>query len=223
MSQPDILYAVRPGEQNEPLRLSLRSLGNLPHRRVFIAGYCPDWVQGVTAIPVQRRPNKFEAIEQNVRLALRHPELAEDVVYMNDDFYITEPIDEVPVMHGGPIAEYNGRGELKARMRNTNRALETYTTVERVHLAFDGIHTPMPLKRYLANPLLEACKRLPAVLWRTWYGNACDLHGERVEDAKRRGEPGPLRTFTSSNGKGLQTLREELEDVLPKESPYVSA
>ena len=34
----DLVYLVRPGEQNEELRWSLRSLVNLPHERVFEVG-----------------------------------------------------------------------------------------------------------------------------------------------------------------------------------------
>ncbi|MFF3129757.1 hypothetical protein ACFVRD_48125 [Streptomyces sp. NPDC057908] len=51
--RPDIVYVVRPWNQNEQLRYSLRTLANLPHRRVWIAGYCPTWVgPDVGRIPV---------------------------------------------------------------------------------------------------------------------------------------------------------------------------
>lgn len=218
--EPDILYAIRQGERNEALKLSLRSLSNLPHRRVFLAGYCPAWVRGVTYIPVRRRANKFDAIEENVRKGLSHPEISSAIVYMNDDFYITKAVSEVPVMHGGLITQYAGKQELKLRMRRTTTELR-FLFPEGDLFTYDGIHVPLPLDKDLAIKSLESIKR--ACLWRTWYGNLVCLGGKEVLDAKARGalEQESLPTFLSTGYKGLQALREQLEDTLPKRSDYV--
>lgn len=219
--EPDILYAVRPGERNEPLRLSLRSLAHVPHRRVFIAGYCPDWVTGVTRVPVRRRTNKFDSIEANVREGLQHPEMGHDVVYMNDDFYVTRPVEAVPTTHGGPIAEYRGKQhELKARMRRTLGSLRDLLHEDVPLFTYDGVHTPLPLVRWTAIHHFDSCPR--SALWRTWYGNLAAIGGEPVPDAKARGPiNGELPTFVSTGPKGLQALREMLNDMIPQESPYV--
>lgn len=223
--EPDILYAVRHGEVNTALRLSLRSLGNLPHRRVFIAGFCPEWVQGVTVIETPRRANKFDSIEENVRRGLRHPEMGDEVVYMNDDFYITSPIDEVPVTHGGPIDQYGGQQELRTRMRQTLRLLRSNCPgdCEDIEwLTYDGVHMPLPLVKAHA---LYALSDAPAgILWRTWYGNIDMLGGERVPNTKYKGThpvPTELPTFFSTNAGGLKVTRALLEDILPQECPYV--
>ena len=47
----DIVYVVRPGDENEALRYSLRSLANIPHRTVWIAGYRPKWCYGIVYVP----------------------------------------------------------------------------------------------------------------------------------------------------------------------------
>ena len=222
--EPDILYAVRHGEVNAALRLSLRSLGNLPHRRVFIAGFCPEWVRGVTVIEAPRRANKFDSIEENVRRGLRHPDMGDEVVYMNDDFYITSPIDHVPVTHGGPIDQYGGQQELKTRMRQTVRSfIEMGMQVQfQGMLSYDGVHTPLPLERDAALDILSSCPQ--GVLWRTWYGNVSCIGGEQVLNAKYKGtHPAPteLPTLFSTNAGGLKVTRALLEDILPQECPYV--
>lgn len=216
---PDILYVVRPDERNEALRYSLRSLANLPHRRVFIAGYCPEWVRGVTVISVRRRANKFDSIEENVRRGLEHPELSEDLVYFNDDFYITQPVDTIPLTHGGLIDQYLGKQELKMRMRNTLAHLkECFPNM--VFYTFDGIHTPLPLERGAARRALTNIPR--GCLWRTWYGNSQRVGGIAVEDTKIRNEhTGDLGIFVSTGARGLRNIREQLDDLLPERSPYV--
>ena len=40
----DVVYCVKELITNEELRYSLRSLRNLPHRKVWIFGGCPKWV-----------------------------------------------------------------------------------------------------------------------------------------------------------------------------------
>lgn len=220
--EPDVLYAVRHGEANEALRYSLRSLMNLPHRRVFIAGHCPSWVRGVTVVETPRRANKFDSIEENVRRGLRHPDMGDEVVYMNDDFYITAPIDRVAITHGGPIETHNGQQELKRRMRQTRRALEDAIEEPTGLLTYDGVHTPLPLVTDHARGLLASIP--PNCLWRTWYGNSLRIGGVEVPNAKYKGAyppPTELPTFFSTNPGGLKVTRSLLDDVLPRECPYV--
>lgn len=215
---PDVIYVVRPGESNPSLKYSLRSLMNLPHNRVFIAGNCPTWIRGVTAIPVRKVPSKLNAIENNLRAALRHPEISERVVYMNDDFFIMEPIDEVPITHGGPIEEYKGQQEFKWRMARTIENIKQYgLSVGAV--TYDGVHMPLPLVTETARKVLSDMES--GMLWRTWYGNVAAIGGVQVPNTKsKKGEvvPGP---FFSTDRTTLSRTKQHLEDVLPKGSPYV--
>lgn len=218
---PDIVYVVRPGENNPSLKYSLRSLANLPHNRVFVSGNCPSWVRNVTAIPVRKVPSKLNSIENNLRAALRHPEISERVVYMNDDFFIMEPIDEVPITHGGPVEGYKGQQEFKWRMARTID--EFVRCGMRVQfngmLTYDGIHMPLPLVTELARDIV---RDMPSgMLWRTWYGNVAAIGGVQVPNTKsKKGEvvPGP---FFSTDRTTLSRTKQHLEDVLPKGSPYV--
>ncbi len=215
---PDLVYVVRPGDNNPSLKFSLRSLANIPHNRVFVAGNCPSWVKGITAIPVRKLPNKLNAIENNLRAALRHPELGERCVYMNDDFYIMEPIEEVPITHGGPVGNFKMRQEFKWRMARTVANLKQYGLNGEM-VTYDGVHMPLPLVTETARKVLSDMES--GMLWRTWYGNVAAIGGVQVPNTKsQKGEivPGP---FLSTNMTTLSKLKPYLEDVLPKGSPYV--
>lgn len=216
---PDLIYVVRPGDNNPALRFSLRSLANLPHNRVFIAGHCPSWVRNVTAIPVRKLPSKLNAIENNLRAALRHPELGDRCTYFNDDFFVMQPMDEIPITHGGPVAGYRGRQEFKWRMARTVDLLTQQHNMNGEMLTYDGVHMPLPLVTEDARRIV---RDMPSgILWRTWYGNVAAIGGIQVPNTKsQKGElvPGP---FLSTNATTLHALKGYLEDVLPKECPYV--
>jgi hypothetical protein len=209
MDAPDIIYVVRSGEINNELRYSLRSLGHLPHGRVFITGHCPSWVRNVTHIPVPRMINKFDSIERNLRAALAHPELGEHAYYFNDDFYVTEPIDEIPVMHRGIVDLRVYAQEFRIRMITTLNALGKGV----VHLDYE-LHVPLPLAIEQARDLMAVSPT--KVMWRTWYGNMARLGGEMALDVKSRHGEVHNSALLSSSPRAFNTIRRYLDDLLPR-------
>lgn len=213
---PDIVYVVKPGERNIALKYSLRSLANLPHRRVVIGGSCPTWVKNVTHVPVPRRTSKFDSIEANLRGALYHPHTAAQCVYFNDDFYVMARIERMPVLHGGPADEYHPREQIGKRYRKTLAALDDPDA-----LTYDGTHVPLPIVR---QDVLDALLQSPGgIKWRTWYGNLYHIGGEQTHNVKVHQARGaiPDGPFLSSSPMSLPSLKEYLEDTLPRRSPYV--
>ena len=50
----DVVIPLKESEDNEELRYVLRSIAaNLPHRKVFLAGFKPSWVKNVELISVE--------------------------------------------------------------------------------------------------------------------------------------------------------------------------
>src|SRR5690606_29898466 len=97
------------GEDNEELRMSLRSLANLPHRRVFIVGHTPRWVRGVTSIPgnLRQGASGWRHGWDNVRLIADYDgDMTDTVVVMNDDFVVMEPIEDLPLYYRGPLEQH---------------------------------------------------------------------------------------------------------------------
>lgn len=216
---PDVVYVVRPSETNVPLRYSLRSLANLPHRQVIIAGHCPRWVRNVITVEVRRTTNKYTTVQANLRAALDLKDLTEQIVYFNDDFFVMEPVDKVPVMHRGPAIEYKAVDEQRWRLQKTITELSSLGHDQSTIMSYDGCHVPVPV---VVDRAREILRTIPGgVLWRTWYGNILGIGGERVTDVKvRKHEPisGP---FMSCAPRSIHSLKHFLEDTLPGGSDYV--
>lgn len=178
----DIVYVVREGD-NEELRYSLRSLSNLPHNKVFISGYKPDWVRNVTYIHRdQSNQPDLQNSNMNLLAACLQEDLSEEFYLFNDDMYIMEPVDEVPLYHQGPL------DDTIQRYKQGNRFLQAYSLIKTKSvrdnpLSFE-LHIPMPMKR---SKVLELYKSYPYPLYtlriRTLYGNT-QLNKGQYTDGK---------------------------------------
>lgn len=106
---PDVVYVVRPGE-NEELRYSLRSLAaNLPHGRVFIVGSVEPWLQNVVAVELPPLNDKFANQRQSLEAAVARPDLSDPFILFNDDHFVITPLETVEILHLGPWPEYRDR------------------------------------------------------------------------------------------------------------------
>lgn len=233
----DLLYVVREGDHNPELRHSLRSVcANLPHERVWIGGYKPSWVSDeVGYIPVPQGPvtfrdswqTKFTNTRINLAASLRHPDMSEDVVLFNDDFYVTEPINEVPVLTYGNLDYFLTyfRATMKVPSRYVLAEEETMQWCEEqgfAQLLSYALHVPMPINRTMMRETLE---RLPLLgknemqlHVRTAYGNMHAIGGERIADVKvEPGTPGRRHRLNGVYIDGNQTTNR----TLPK--PFASS
>lgn len=189
----DIVYVVGKKPRNDPLYYSLRSLANLPHGRVWIAGYAPPWVQEVTHIPVVQGRGKHANTWANWRAIAEHG--PEDFYLFNDDFFVMEPVDTVPVWHRGPlgkaIAGYLSAPSLlnwrhRAEAARTGLARLGYQPAD---LNWYELHTPLPMNRGKLAAALDDLDRVRdrAHLYyakRTWYGNHARIGGTERSDCK---------------------------------------
>ena len=186
MSPPDVVYVVRPGENNAELRWSLRSLSNLPHGRVWIAGYMPKWVTGAGHIPAPTMPRGRSQAKANLRAACEQPEVSDSFVYMCDDVFLMQPMDNLPAMHRGPVADI---------LRSSSMASSYLRALDKTRqvLADRGItdplmydlHGPMLVTK---RGMLEALDLCATALMHelTLYGNLNRIGGERRHNYKVR-------------------------------------
>lgn len=235
MALPDVVYVVRPGEHNDSLRYSLRSIAaNLPHRELVIAGYCPSWLTNVRCIPVPQRATKWRNSTANLRAAAEHPDVAESVVYANDDFYVLTPLDAMPVLHRGPVAEmtrawhnYRGLAQYMAGATATARLLNAEGIPD--PLCYE-VHLPLPMTK---TGLLEALNlprergvAIPVLHKRTLAANLARLGGTRIKDPKlpkaAKGWPDHWRFLSTQPGQlsPQHPVGQKLRDLLPSPSPY---
>ncbi len=226
----DIVYVVGPGEQNHELRFSLRSLRNLPHDKVWIAGHIPKWVVGVGRIPTVQKGSKWANAYGNIKAACLHPEVAEEFVYFNDDFFVLRPIDAMPVYHRGPLrplVDLQRRkrvGESYAGGRaGTYRLLASLGYANPI--AYEPIHVPMPFQKAKLLETLGAGADVPALHYRTLYGNQHAIGGQpypnvKISDTQKR--PSQDWGFVSTSARSFDRGRvgQMLRALFPDPSPY---
>lgn len=193
MTALDVVYMVKAGEDNEPLRHSLRSLANLPHGRVWVVGYKPRWLHGVSYLPVMQRGAKHNNTWRNWVEMARSPLLPDRFVLFNDDFFVTRPIESVPDLHRGPLSEaieWLGRVRVtsyQARMVATQRILRRAGVAE-PHLSYE-LHIPLVIDRAALADSVEWLHRnatapLDSMAKRSFYGNWAQAGGRQVADVK---------------------------------------
>lgn len=189
----DVVYVVRPDEDNEELRYSLRSLANLPHDRVLMFGG-PSWVRHVERVPFDD-PGKWGALTDGMHLAA---ERLGRFVLMNDDFYIMRRAKTVPVMHRGPLDDHHGSGPYSVGRRTAYKFLVKMG----IHHPMNyELHAPMAFKASKLQRCFDMMGGLnPNGYVRSYYGNLCGIGGAFTDDFKYGLTPGwpPPRPFLST-------------------------
>lgn len=219
MGLPDIVYLVRDGDDNEELRYSLRSLRNLPHGDVWLAGFQPSWTTNVKCVEVDQSGKKWDNQTRNLTAAVEHDGLSDPFVMFNDDFFVTEPVESVPALHRGPLSamlrQYVDRRDQYAR-----RIVATTKLLGPDALCYDVIHTPMTFHKEPLASVLEECRS--QFLFRSVYGNRAGVGGRQIADVKARDTDVDLARPFCSTSDNLFTRKPGhlLRRQFPDPSPY---
>lgn len=184
----DLVVPVREGPVNQQLRYALRSWqACLPHRHVWIVGYKPTWLGGVRYIPTRQTGTKYVNTTAAMRAACEHPEISETFLYANDDTFVMEPLDSMPVLHRGPVrgveAYYAARasGAYLRGMRETRDLLVDQGYAD--PLSYE-LHVPLPVSKAGMLRALDAGRHLTVLHKRTAYGVLGEIGGDQIEDVK---------------------------------------
>lgn len=185
-------YIVRPGESNEELRFSLRSVvANWPTvDRIIIVGHLPTWLVNVEFVPGNRFKDKQRNVYDNVYLCATHPTHDEELVVMNDDFFIVHPVTDAEMAYRSTLAEHIASlGAKDTWWRRSLKATETWLTYlgsPEPLLSYE-LHRPFPIVAdQMAKALHEArqMSRANPPQWRTLYGNRWQVPAVLGHDAK---------------------------------------
>jgi hypothetical protein len=204
----DLVYICRDGA-NEELRYSIRSaVKNFKHDNVWVIGYKPDWYQG-SFVSVPNIGAKFDNIVNCIRAIPEIPEISDDFVLMNDDFFFLKPITELPIYHGGllskKIEQYLnlGTGKYGSLLNRTYRSL-IKLGINRP-LDYD-IHIPMPMNKDSLRKVVKL-----AYFPRSAYGNINSIGGELVSDVKTYGANSIMssRSYDFVNGDAMFVSTED--------------
>lgn len=187
----DVVYLFKEDTENnsEELRYSLRSLKNVPHGKVFIAGEKPDWATNVIHIPVVQSKTKSENWGMNMSAAVRSRQVFENFIMMNDDFFIMKPMTKVPNLHFGNmkqvIALYDKRyPDGSDYILNMKKLYEMLTMRGYSNPISYELHIPMIINKQNVIQLYKDVANEPLYQFRTFYGNYFAIGGTPVNDVK---------------------------------------
>jgi len=193
----DIVYVVRRGERNEELRHSLRSLQNIRHGTVHMAGYMPSWVQEAAYIRVDSHFDKYRSSTLNLEAACQNPYVSDPFWLFNDDFFVMKKLDTLPIYHRGPVEEVIPYFQETYPSSPYLRVMQATLALLRA----EGIDYPLSYELHIPllihkQPMLEAIARgrsTRAFHKRTYYGNISGIGGTYSDDCKVR--PGIMRDW----------------------------
>lgn len=250
LSARDVVFIHKRNDWALEFPFALRSLKNLPHRKVWVFGTKPDWMTGVEHVPLSDHPAKWIDIHNKyVSFLTYQGDMTDEVVSMYDDTYILDDRykhSDLPTFHWGTAEQAFTGGIPRHRLgaeRLDRRRLTDYrrTIVEAGRLLeAHGIETP--LNYALHVPFVFIRSKVPVgwygeginretgpVQWRTMGGNtsgrpSTDLDGD-VKVNRRVGLDEALSRdvglLSTLNTNFRQSGAEAfLQELFPDPSPY---
>lgn len=235
-SAPDIVIPVREGDHNPELRWALRSLANIPHGTVWLAGHMPHWVRGCRCIPTTQNASKHQNSTTNLLAACNHDAVAEHFLLWNDDIFLLEQLERIEPMHRGTMAHFIER---HAHLGNSQYMRGVRTTAEiltelgyRDALCYE-LHVPLPLTKagVLAAHAAATAEGMPptrALQLRSLTANMLELGGEQVDDVKVQAitqptwAPGPVPfvSTTDTMWGRKHPAATYVSELYPRPGPY---
>lgn len=227
----DAVYVVRPGDRNEELRYSIRSIvANLPFDELVVAGHVPKWLAPDVPLEVEQRPGaKQSNARANLEAAIESSDVSDPFLYLNDDMFVMAPVAIMPVYFRGTVddmlAEYaklRTSGYMVA-LRKTRDLLVELGLPQRCY----ELHLPFPVDKDGLRRALELGAGIPGVHWRTLYGNLVDIGGESRPDCKIYGLERGYETwdFLSTDDRRFARypVGEYIRAAFPEPTPYENA
>ncbi len=222
----DVVIVCDPRVLRDELQYALRSLDNVPHGRVFMVGANPHWVVGVHHVPFRVR-EKWTALTEVWRQVIPHLDLTAEFIYTEDDYFVLDPIDDIPNYHtpktlrerchGG---DSKGNGGWGRSMKNTLALLEANGHPD--PLSFD-VHIPMVVERDRI-PTWDLSEKW--LRYRSLVGNTAtrppveirrDVKARSVEEAR---DIRPLGFLSSQDSSFQAAVRPILREVFPDPCRY---
>lgn len=186
-----IVYCVRDTKVNDELKYSLRSLKNIPHKDVWVVGGCPCFVNEKTVNVIklkQSKGNKWLNTSSLLEQIVDIPEITDDFIWFNDDFFVLEPIENLPYYYDrnllsrtldfAKISWSATQNAYCSRLKLASRALKFK---KKDTLNYE-LHLPMIFNK---EKLKEIIKEFPGVgAKRSLYGNMFVSNSVQRSDIK---------------------------------------
>jgi hypothetical protein len=179
----DFVYICRAGE-NEELRYSIRSVNyHYPEAIIWVVGEFPDWYDG-DYIKVKQTATKYRNVLNNLKAIVHSPQIPENFILMNDDFYIIDKPKKLEYLQEGLLVEkYHMYYDHYQSSSYTRKLLETNSRLRRLGyseaMSYE-LHVPFPVEKSKLARVLK----YEDLLWRSMYGNIFEVNGQKSLDVK---------------------------------------
>ena len=137
-----------------------------------VIGHAPAWLTNVRHFPIEDI-GKNPIANVMFKLSQASCYLPESFILMNDDFFVMKPVEELPILHLGPMAP-----KLKTLHKGnpyTEGFRATYDVLKQLNIEEPlnfGVHTPFPMERQKLWDLPAITQWTSGkVLLKTIYGN----------------------------------------------------
>lgn len=223
----DVVIPVRPGDSNDELRFTLRSLdAYCSHDRVVIVGYQPNWLTNVEFIPGNSAGPPRANVYHNVLAACEHPDVSEECIITNDDIIITEPVT--------PDVHYRSTLQAHIDLPKVQRAKgwwwQSLTTTQICLQALGHsdplsyeLHVPLPIDKQAMAETLDRFKDVQPQnppQWRTIYGVLNNIGGTQAPDPKAY-RAGPVqKPYHSTTDSSFHHFHQHFQAQFPEPSRY---
>lgn len=223
MAQAVVYPYKREGYEFE-LRFSLRSLVNMPHGQVIIAGDRSRIVSDrVVQVANAQHRNRYLASTDNIVAAIERAGVSGNFILMNDDFFIMRK-GKPKLYHRGRLVDYlqssSHKGQYRAAIARTLEICEAHGVDEPL---FYGIHAPVVMNAEKLCDLVTEF-RGENYLLKTLYFNLHKQPSKLAKDVKLHGwqYPPPSVPVISSSDRVARDrdFRRWLALQFPKPSPY---
>lgn len=179
----DVVYILKSDIQPNELKYSLRSLKNFPHNKVWFFCGCPFGIKPDVYVPfTQEGKTKWEKATSTYRV-IANSDVSNDFWLFNDDFYILEEIETLPMMYRGTLKERVEELQSKCGSSYCKKLDEARAELEsKGYNSLDyALHVPMLINKQKA---LEVLNTFKSPMFRSLYGNYVNAGGVKTEDVK---------------------------------------
>ncbi|OBG32412.1 hypothetical protein A5671_07720 [Mycolicibacter heraklionensis] len=193
---------------------------------VCIVGYCPSWCNPDLFIPGNRCDTGHANVYDNIRIASQHPDVADNICVMNDDFFVTEPVETVETFYRCALADHLDIPRVKRGSWWKDSLVTTQTCLQAHGIAAPlsyELHVPLPVEKAAMAETLQLFQHVTPAnppQWRSLYGNMHNIGGQQRDDVKAY-QAGKLnQPYHSTEPRSFPAYRDQLAAMFPAPSRY---
>lgn len=185
----DIVYILKKDVKPEELRYSLRSVcANFPYRKIWF--YCgkPDGITPDEYVPFEQKGvMTWEKTTSTVEAICKNNNITENFWLFNDDFYIMQPVEDMPTYYDRTLFRRIQQIEKRRKGASSLYSMQLRATRDALqdmgYKTFNyAVHMPMLINRKKGLAVIEKHPKLH--MFRSVYGNVCNIGGEQHSDVK---------------------------------------